>query len=291
MITLGAWLRQAEARLRRSGCDAPRLSADLLAVHTLDLPRTARFTQDDRALDPAEQDRLEAVLARRLLGEPLAHILRCRAFYGLDFRVTPDTFIPRPETEHLVEAALSCPGNATRFADLGTGSGCIAVTLAVERSQWHGVAVDLSLEALNVARLNARIHNVDPRLLFVRGDMCRPLFLPDALDLVVSNPPYVSLPEYRELDPEVLREPRQALLPLSQNPVSPHGLECLKAVIRQAAVALKPGGRLCLEHGNEQARAVASCLFSNVWSEVRILQDLAGNDRIATARRSRARAG
>ena len=289
MITLASWLGQAEKRLRLARRDAPRLAAGLLAAHTLDLPRTARFTHDDRVLDPQELDRLEAALARRLAGEPLAYILLARAFYGRDFLVTPDTLIPRPETEHLVEAALACPPGPSglagrlRFADLGTGSGCIAITLAAERPLWSGVAVDASPGALDVARLNAGTHNVGARLLFVRADMCRPLFTPGGLDLVVSNPPYVSLPEYRELDPEVWHEPRQALMPLSLNPASPHGLECLEAVIRQAAEALAPGGRMCLEHGSGQAGAVSMCLFNNMWSDVLVLQDLAGNDRVTVA--------
>ncbi|MDR2726573.1 MAG: peptide chain release factor N(5)-glutamine methyltransferase [Deltaproteobacteria bacterium] len=286
MITLGSWLRQAEARLRRGGRDAPRLSAELLAAHALNVPRTARFTQDDRTLAPPEHNCLEAALARRLDGEPLAYILRARAFYGRDFRITPDTLIPRAETEHLVEAALACPDRPLHFADLGTGSGCIAVTLAAERPLWRGVAVDCSPGALRVARTNARAHHVASRLLLVRADMCRPLFRPGSLDLVVSNPPYVSLPEYRELAPEVRREPQEALTPLTQNPASPHGLECLEAVIRQAAVALAPGGRICLEHGSAQARAVSMCFFNNNWSDVRVVQDLAGHDRITTASRS-----
>lgn len=289
MIFLGSWLRDAARRLRNAGRDAPRLTADVLAAQVLGLDRPALFVQSGRELVPAERLRLEALLDRRLSGEPLAYILQSKEFYGRDFLVSPATLIPRPETEHLVQTALDmCPESRLRFADLGTGSGCVAVTLAAERTGWTGAAVDISRPALDVARANARTHAVDDRLAFVLADMNRPLFRPASLDLIVSNPPYVSRPEYDCLAAEVLREPQQALVPVTLNPDSPSGMESLERIIQQAAGALVPGGRLCLEHGWEQAEAVRLCLSCNIWDIINTYQDIAGNNRGTSAVRTTA---
>lgn len=145
---------------------------------------------------------MTGLLRRRADGEPAAYLLGQREFYGRDFRVTPATLIPRPETEHLIEAALKGCGGPVSFADLGTGSGCIAVTLCAERPDWHGLMVDLSGRALAVACQNAVRHNVRQRLQPVRADFTRPLLRPESLDLLVSNPPYVARPNTKGSPPK-----------------------------------------------------------------------------------------
>lgn len=286
MMQLGVWLRHAQTRLREQNRDAPRLTATLLAGHVLGFVRPYALTHADRDLAPADLARLEAALRRRLHGEPLAYILEQREFYGRSFQVSPATLIPRPETEHLVEAALAlCPQPAVRFADLGTGSGCIAVTLTAERPGWRGLAVDISAPALAVARANATRHHVAGRVLCVRADMHQAALAPAGLDLIVSNPPYVSRAEYRALTPEVLHEPEGALVPMTLAPDSPAGLESLQQLIRVAEQALVPGGVLCLEHGWSQAEALGVLFLSHIWSEHRVIQDYSRKNRVIVARR------
>jgi release factor glutamine methyltransferase len=289
MPALGAWLRCATRRLSLAGRDAPRLCAELLACRILRLRRTDMFIHDGRQLRAEDEALLERLLARRLAGEPLAYLLGEKEFYGRRFAVTADTLIPRPETELVIETALRLvPDSEAHFADLGTGSGCIAVTLALERPRWSGVAVDISAGALAVAAGNARSHGVRQRLLFLRADMHRPLCREGSLRLIAGNPPYVSLPEYRLLSPEVRHEPGQALVPLTLNARSPRGLESLLTVIGQARRALSPGGWLCLEHGWKQAGALRLCLLNTGWESIHHIQDIDGNDRVVAARKTRA---
>ncbi|WP_300831971.1 peptide chain release factor N(5)-glutamine methyltransferase, partial [uncultured Bilophila sp.] len=251
----------------------------------------------------AEQlSRMSGLLRRRAEGEPAAYLIGQREFYGRDFRVTPATLIPRPETELLIETALkSCQG-AVRFADLGTGSGCIAVTLCAERPEWRGIMADLSGRALAVACQNAARHKVRERLLPVRADFTRPLLRPASLDLLVSNPPYVGQREYEGLSAEVRDfEPVTALVPgfVDSDKIpghhhhgpapgpdtEPEGLEHLEAVAGEAFTALKPGGLLLMEHGWKQGSALKVLLESHTWENVVIYQDLAGRDRLVSARR------
>ena len=267
-------------------------------------------TRPETLLTSDQLSRMTGLLRRRADGEPAAYLLGQREFYGRDFRVTPATLIPRPETEHLIEAALKGCGGPVSFADLGTGSGCIAVTLCAERPDWHGLMVDLSGRALAVACQNAVRHNVRQRLQPVRADFTRPLLRPESLDLLVSNPPYVGKAEYEGLSAEVRDfEPVTALIPNfvdsdkipshdhhhdhgaghkpapSISPDRPEGLEHLIAVAQEAFVALKPGGLLLMEHGYAQGAALKVLLESHRWENVFILKDLAGRDRVASARK------
>ena len=217
----------------------------------------------------------------RLAGEPVAYLTGRREFYGRDFLVDSSTLIPRPETEHLVEAALEFfrDGETIRFLDLGTGSGCIAVTLAAERPLWKGTAVDISSGALAVAKRNAEANGVSGALEFLQADFTLPLPLAaGSFDLVVSNPPYISEEEYAGLDPGVRNfEPRSALVP------GPEGLEHPRAVEAAARALLKEGGLLLMEHGYLQGDACRALCPDAYWKDMRTGRDLAGKDRFLSA--------
>ena len=300
------WVREATRTLTDAAVDSPRLSAELILRHACGISRVELATRPETPLPADLLSRMTGLLRRRADGEPVAYLLGQREFYGRDFRVTPATLIPRPETEHLIEQALRGCGEAVRFADLGTGSGCIAVTLCAERLGWRGLMIDLSGRALAVACRNAVRHNVRQRLQPVRADFTRPLLRPASLDLLVSNPPYVGKTEYEGLSPEVRDfEPVTALVPgfvdsdrvpnhdhrhdrdarPASAPEQPEGLEHLLAVAREASVALKPGGLLLMEHGCAQGNALKVCLENNTWENVFIYKDLAGLDRLISARK------
>lgn len=283
-ISRAAWVTAATRTLREAAVDSPRLSAVLILRHVLALSQFDWLAHPETSVPEHALARLEALLQRRRSGEPAAYLLGEREFYGRAFAVNRATLIPRPETEHLVEAALTAlPATPLRFADLGTGSGCIAVTLCAERPHWKGLAADISGQALEAARRNARRYGVEQRLCCVQADFTQPLLCPGTLDLVISNPPYVSASEYAELSPEVRDfEPTAALLPQE----NADGLEHLKIVPHVAAAALRPGGLLLMEHGWTQGEAVRLLLFSNIWTNIVICKDLSNHDRFVIARRA-----
>lgn len=291
-----SWLAAATEILRSADVDSPRLSAELILGHVTKLSRVQLATWPERQILPEQAADLAALLARRAAGEPSAYLIGYREFFGRNFQVNAHTLIPRPETELLVQDALdtfNAPGEtaAVRFADLGTGSGCIAVTLCAERPAWRGVAVDISPDTLAVAADNAKVHGVTSRLRLLCADFTRPLLARSSLDLVVSNPPYVSTAEYRELSPEVRDfEPARALVPpLSAVPsgkTESNGLEHAACVVRAAAEALRPGGVLLIEHGWAQGAAVRVLLENNMWENTCTCSDLAGLDRFVRAKRS-----
>jgi len=277
-------LHKSSAFLAERGVDSPSLSAQLLLGKALGLTRLDLLLQSDRPLAEPELAKARDLVRRRGQGEPVAYILGEKEFYGLAFAVTPACLIPRPETEHIVEEAEArFPREGElAFADLGTGSGCLAVALAVRFPQARGLAVDLSAEALDVARANADRHGVGERLCFAQGDFADLAGLgvePGSLDCIAANPPYVSAAEYVEVSPEVRNfEPKGALTP------GPTGLEAIVALAPAARAALKPGGLLLLEMGWTQAAAVRGILESAGFAEVRIRKDLASRDRVAVAR-------
>lgn len=282
----------AERLLARRGRDSPALSAQLLLAEVLQKGRVELLLERQRRLTPEQWRAFWRLVARRSLGEPVAYILGRKEFYGREFKVTSAVLTPRPETEHLVEAVLQrVPRDApTRFADLGTGSGILAVTLALELPFSQGLALDICPQALHMARGNARAWNVEDRLLFARGDFAAPPLLEAGLDVLVSNPPYVSAAEYAGLSPEVTRfEPRQALVPLQGGGAS--GLESIARVLAAGARALRPGGLLALEMGHDQGEAVLALARTAPWSDAVVLPDLAGLDRVLMARRSRLQPG
>ena len=240
-MRLREYEQNAARRLTKAGVDSPRLCAQLLAGHVLGLDRLHCVLAAERELTPDQAGTLEALTARRATGEPLAHILGGREFFGRTFLVTPDTLIPRPETELLVETALELlpAGQPLRFADLGAGSGCIGVTLCLERPRWCGLLLELSAPALEVARANAARLGAATRLDALRADLRAIPLAGGSCDLLVSNPPYIADAERGQVMDEVLRfEPHSALF-------SPEaGLAHLRAVIAQAARLHRPGGLL-----------------------------------------------
>ncbi len=243
----GGLLREATARLLEAGIDTARLDAECLLMHAWNKPRAFLFAHMDEPVPHEVRARFEAMLARRCRREPLAYITGEREFWSLRFEVSPAVLIPRPETEHLVEAALRLAGTAQtawRVLDLGTGSGCIAVALATELPRAQIVATDISPEALDVARRNAERHRVSERIAFREGSLYAALAEDDGpFDLIVSNPPYVAEHELAELAPELAFEPRIALTDGAD------GRTVLRAILAGAAEHLKPGGHVILESG------------------------------------------
>lgn len=259
--------RAAEA-LRASGL--ARLDAEVLLAHVLDVDRATLHREPRRRLTVAQAERFDAVVTRRRAGEPVAYLVGRRGFRWLDLAVDPRVLIPRPETEHLVEAALELPEGA-RVIDVGTGSGAVALALAHERPDLHVFGTDVSAEALAVARANATRLGLD--VAFVRADLLGGLTAP--LDAVLSNPPYV--PDEERLPPDVdLFEPRIALR------AGPDGLDVIRALVPQAA-ARAPF--LALEIGEWQADEVVALCRAAGYAEVGTRPDLAGIARIVVARR------
>jgi release factor glutamine methyltransferase len=275
-------LGKTEGYLQEKGADAPRLSAQLLLAKVLGLDRLGLVLAMDRPLSVEELDGYRPLVARRGKGEPVAYLLGEREFFGLDFTVTPDTLIPRPETELIVERALELfpQGALSRFADLGTGSGCLAVTLAVKFPQARGLALDKSPGALAVARENAVKHGVADRLDFVEADFAALPETAGGYALVVSNPPYVTAAEYRECSRKVRDfEPQGALVP------GETGLEAVPVVACAAKARLAPGGVLLVEIGWKQGPEAAAILAEAGFADVAVRRDLAGRDRVVEGRK------
>ncbi|RRJ83692.1 peptide chain release factor N(5)-glutamine methyltransferase [Aestuariirhabdus litorea] len=260
--------------------DTPRLDLELLLCRVLGKERSYLFTWPDAALDAAQQAALEGLLQRRLAGEPIAYITGQQGFWSLDLEVNSSTLIPRPETELLVEVALSLladrAGSPCRVADLGSGSGAIALALACERPAWSLVGVDRVAEAVALANNNAERLRL-PNACFVQGNWCSGLALP-AFDLVVSNPPYIDAADPHLGQGDVRFEPRSALVAGQQ------GLADIRTISEQARDYLSPGGWLLFEHGFEQGAAVRELMQSLGYAEVATRQDLAGLDRVTLGR-------
>jgi release factor glutamine methyltransferase len=272
----------ADALLRAS--PLPALEARVLLMHVLGWRRTQLITRGDEALEAAQIDAYRALEARRLKGEPVAQLVGAREFYGLDFEVTPDVLIPRPETELLVETALAAIEGLTapRVLDLGTGSGAIAVAIASARPDARVWAVDRSAAALAIAARNAE-RLLDERrpggaLTFVAGSWYDALDPSLRFEAIVSNPPYIPSGD-PHLDQGDLRfEPRGALTDEAD------GLTALRAIVAGAGAHLAPGGVLWMEHGYDQAAAVRTLLAAQGFAHVCSQQDLAGIERISGGR-------
>jgi len=280
--TIGQQLVDAASRLQRAGVSEPRLNAELLLADLLCTDRGGLLVRRLEPLERSAAERFEQWLRRREAREPLQHITGTQEFRGLPFRVDRRVLVPRPETEGLVDAALELDlPRRSRVADLGTGSGCLAVTLAVERRDFYLYALDRSPSALDVARCNAQRHGVEERIEFRQGDLASP---PEAwrgqMDLVLSNPPYVAQSEWQSLEPEVRdHDPREALV------AGPSGLEVHQALVLAAFALLRPEGVLVSEIGYGQADAVGELADSAGFRGVELRHDFQSIPRVLVAER------
>lgn len=275
--SIAGLLHRAERRLIGTS-DSPRLDAELLLTHVLDRPRSHLYAWPERRLPAECIVRFEQLIERRQRGEPIAYLIGRREFWSLELEVTPDTLIPRPETELLVELALArLPGDAAvEVADLGTGSGAIALAIARERPLARIVATDDNPATLAVAERNARRAGLD-NVVFARGDWCTAL--PDRrFDLIMSNPPYIAADSDDPQRDDLRFEPRDALI------AGADGLDALRTLIDQAPAHLVAAGWLLLEHGFDQGEAVAALLSARGFAEVSTHSDPAGHDRVGMGR-------
>jgi release factor glutamine methyltransferase len=274
--TVAHILDDAARDLARAGVDTPELDAELLLAHALGVDRTWLMAHPEGELTTGQQAAFRAMLARRAAREPLAYITGERWFYDSLLRVTPAVLIPRPETEELVERALHWLQKHPRatVADIGTGSGAIALTLAKHAPRARLYATDISARALDVARENARRLGLAQRVTFLHGDLLIPL--PEPVDLLLANLPYVAERDRAGLTPEVgVHEPAGALFS------GPAGLDHLRRLLAQAPDYLRPGGVALLEIGYDQGPAVTEIARRHFpHAIIHLHRDLAGHDRI-----------
>jgi release factor glutamine methyltransferase len=302
-VPVQALLASARQQLAEAGCATPALGAEILLAHTLGRERTWLYVHSQEKIDLEQIAVFNRLLQRRARREPVAYLVGSKEFFGLEFWVNQHVLIPRPETELLVETALDFVNDRwpldnaegpTQFAqstqswsdrareiyivDVGTGSGCIAIAMATRLPGAMLFAIDASAEALTLARQNAGRHNVVDRITFLRGNLLHPLDRP--VDLIVSNPPYVSRSELRAVSPEISQyEPRLAL------DGGEDGLALIGPLLRQATEKLRPGGAMLVEIGSTQGPAAVQlaqdCLPS---ADVSVKKDLAGLDRLLVVR-------
>lgn len=270
-----ALIAEAARRLRHAGVEDPARDARLLARWAAGLDGAAFSARLDEPTPAAEAARFAEAVAARAARVPVAQITGMREFWGRRFRVTPDVLDPRPETETLIAAALDGPP-ARRILDLGTGSGCILLTLLAEWPEARGTGTDISPAALAVAEANARALGLADRAGFARADWCAGLT--GRFDMVVSNPPYVSAAELAGLTPEIrLHEPRAALVPAGD---PGDGLEAYRRIAAGIAPLMAPRARVLLEIGASQGAEVAGIMAAAGASRPAVLRDLDGRDRV-----------
>jgi len=285
-VQLKETLASAIARLAAEHVPSPRLNAELLLMFTLNCDRAYLFAHPERELAAEEAARYGVALAERARGVPAQYITGHQEFWGMDLIVTPAVLIPRPETEHLIEAVIEvvrdggqeCPPhtNLMRMVDVGTGSGCIALALAKEFPEAEIHATDVSSAALEVARANAARLQFERRIQFHQTDLLDGLS--GSFDLVVSNPPYVGESEEDQVQMEVRKfEPRGAVF------AGPSGTEVIERLIPQAQAGLRPGGWLLLEISGTIADKTKRLLTG--WDELRVINDLQSIPRVVLARK------
>jgi release factor glutamine methyltransferase len=285
-VSIQAVVRENVQCLIEAGIETARLDAEILLSHVLKLTKEQFVLFSDMPVRPEQMRHCEELLLRRIRREPVAHITGRQEFWSLDFRVTPDVLIPRPETERLVEITLGVarefPENtALKILDVGTGSGAIAVSLARELPSSMIWATDVSIEALEIARGNAARHGASERVRLLHGDLFEPIGeIAGRFDLIVSNPPYIRSAELEALEPEVsLWEPRGAL------DGGVDGLDCYRRIAREASDHLAPNGAVAVEIGADMGKEVAR-LFAGggCYTGVTVFQDYAGRDRVVMAK-------
>ena len=282
-ISISEALLEATKILNNTGVPEARREAGSLLSFILDKDRTFLLSHADDQLGEDSFVRFQESVERRAGGEPLQYITGIQDFFGREFCVTPDVLIPRPETELLIEAALEVAGNNSTplVCDVGTGSGCIAVTLLCEISGARAVAVDKSAAAIEIAKLNARNHSVTDRAMFAVSDCFRALDPAEhQFDLIVSNPPYVAEAMMAGLQREVRdHEPLVALSP------GPDGLSIIRRLLQEAPAFLKANGNMILEIGFDQGEAVKALVDDDQWQLLEIMPDLQSIPRIVVLRR------
>ncbi|MCH8940354.1 MAG: peptide chain release factor N(5)-glutamine methyltransferase [Chloroflexi bacterium] len=284
--TVSTVIHATRLTLKQAGIEEAPLEGEVLVRHVAGIDRASLYSDPDRAFSDAEAQQLATLVARRCKREPLPYILGHWEFYGLDYIVTPAVLIPRPETETLVELALICAlsggtkerenesGHPLKIADVGTGSGCVAISLAKRLPQATVIATDLSPDALAVARQNIERHDVANQVHLQEGDLLSGY--DGKLDLIVSNPPYIPDGEVPGLQPEVaLHEPSAAL------GGGPDGLSIIRRLMDQAAELLSPNGALMIEFNPPQSSVLMS-EAKRLWPNAgcRVVKDLAGLDRV-----------
>ncbi|MDI6731095.1 MAG: peptide chain release factor N(5)-glutamine methyltransferase [Candidatus Margulisbacteria bacterium] len=269
------------------GIEWPHLEAEILLAHSLNVKRIQLYVQHEKVLSSAELARFRGYIERRVKHEPIAYITGCQPFMGLDFIVTRDTLIPRPETEKLVELAIDIinsrssvvsrnlpAGRQESLVDLGTGSGAIAVSLAKYLPQVKIIGIDISSAALEVAKQNAVKHNVVDRCRFIRGNMFEPLQDIGRVDLIISNPPYIPTKVISTLTPDV-----KDFEPISALDGGEDGLDYIRKLIDGAPNCLKPKGLIILEFGDGQAEKVRS-YTKDKFGDTKIIRDPFDKERI-----------
>jgi len=275
-MTLKQALKRAREIFVANNIEDARLESELLLRHTLNISQTQLYLDINQELSPKQEKAFWHVVKRRLNGEPTAYITGHREFYGLDFYVDPNVLIPRPESELLVEKALQLAQHYPRvtIAEIGTGCGAIAVSLALDLPQAKIYATDISAPALKVARANCQKHGVINRVSLLLGDMLEPL--PEPVDLIVANLPYVRKSELLQIS-TLDFEPSLALNG------GPDGLERIRQLSRQLNDKLRPEGYLLLEIGQGQGNAVTTFLSSLFTSaKIEVTPDLSGTDRVVS---------
>ena len=274
---MGASIAQLLAAASLPDSDTPELDAELLLAHVLGKPRSYLRTWPEREATAEQRDRFEQLLARRRKGEPIAYLLGNQGFWSLELQVSPDTLIPRPDTERLVEVALEVgPQGPARVLDLGTGTGAIALALAAERSTWQLTGVDRMAGAVKLAERNRhRLALGNAR--FLVSDWFSAL-ADQRFELIVSNPPYIAEDDHHLRQGDVRFEPASALVSGSD------GLDDIRLIIDAAPAYIEAGGWLLLEHGWQQAEAVRDLLVGRGFVGVQSWLDLSGHQRVSGGR-------
>ena len=271
-ITIIQALAAGAESLRAAGVSDPRLEAGSLLAHALRHDRTYVITHGNDLLTGEQLDRFRALIARRAAREPLQYIIGYQEFFKLSFEVTPDVLIPRPETELIVEAALEMADRRSlSILDVGTGSGCIVISLLHELKNARAMTTDISANALDVARRNAQRHNVSDRMTFVQADSLSPFNQRAAFSLIVSNPPYIPAGDIAALQREVRdHEPLTALVSGAD------GLDHIRAMLRETPQLLQQTGYFIFEIGFGQRDAVEQLVDRATWHLIEVRKDLQG---------------
>lgn len=278
--TLGRLLTWTTNFLKEKQADSPRLDAEVLLAHVLGVQRIQLYTRFDEIADDNTRNKYKQLVKQRVDGCPVAYLVGFKEFYNLRFTVTPAVLIPRPETELLVLEAirLAKPMSAPRIVDVGTGTGAIAITMAKHLPHAHVTAIDVSHDALAIARKNAEQLGIGSRIRFLEGDLLEPV-TSEKFDLVVSNPPYIASDILDQLPGTVRNyEPKLAL------DGGPGGTAVIEKLARQAKTSLTSGGYLLMEIGADQGKSVPACIESiGGYGNVTVLPDHAGLPRIVKA--------